>query len=320
MFACLKNSLPYHIPWHFSASHILHLPFAPLHCLRLHRPHCTGRESGFPSAPLRGWADRLAEWPTPHNSHTKALACLPVPAHLLRLSCMQAPPKKDDRKLQGRLVAEMCAEIPHLSLVTVGLATFSCPQMFSNVLCCLLHTRLHLVLSSSLTLTCTLWFGSSTSGKESQARCRVVASQHGSGATLHSDGEIEPNERLQGDFSEPERMLTADETLATELAQSCDSRSSERKLRQKSMTEELPAIHATIKLLNDDDVLELFKGTLMQALQSTESVDQTPNEAQVSGHQVSGHRDATADLFFFVCSRARTASLSADHAAEVIHP
>ena len=58
----------------------------------------------------------------------------------------------------------------------------------------------------------------------------------------------EPNERLKGDFSEKERMVTAVETLATELAQSFGSQSSERKVRQKSKTEELLAIHGTIKL------------------------------------------------------------------------
>ena len=82
----------------------------------------------------------------------------------------------------------------------------------------------------------------------------------------------------------------------TELAQSCDRQSSERKVRQKSMTEELPTIHETIKLLNDDDVLELFKGTLMQALQGTESFGQTDDEARVSGHQGTGMRPLTATI------------------------
>ena len=63
---------------------------------------------------------------------------------------------------------------------------------------------------------------------------------------------------MKGDFSETERMLTADESFAAELAQSCDSQSSEREERQKSMAEELLAIHETIKLLNDDDALELL--------------------------------------------------------------
>ena len=70
MLACLKNSLPDHNPWHFSASHIPRLPFAlhHLHCLRLHRTHCTGRDSGFPlTTPLLGWADRLVAWQTTHN-------------------------------------------------------------------------------------------------------------------------------------------------------------------------------------------------------------------------------------------------------------
>ena len=67
---------------------------------------------------------------------------------------------------------------------------------------------------------------------------------------------------MKGDFSESERTLTADESFAAELAQSCDSQSSEREDRQKSMAEELLAIHETIKLLNEDDALELFKTPL----------------------------------------------------------
>ena len=62
------------------------------------------------------------------------------------------------------------------------------------------------------------------------------------------------------------------------------------------MIEEPPTIHEIIKLLNDDDVLELFKGTLMQALQGTESFGQTDDEARVSGHQATGMRPLTATI------------------------
>ena len=55
---------------------------------------------------------------------------------------------------------------------------------------------------------------------------------------------------------------TKDETSADKLAEIWDCKSSEWKERQKSMAEELQAIHEMIKLLNDDGALEIFKATL----------------------------------------------------------
>ena len=54
--------------------------------------------------------------------------------------------------------------------------------------------------------------------------------------------------------------LTADEALATRLTEKCARQSAEWDERQKS-----GVIHGTIKLLNDDDALELFKATLFEA-------------------------------------------------------
>ena len=45
------------------------------------------------------------------------------------------------------------------------------------------------------------------------------------------------------------------------LAQRCGNQSLEREEGEKSMAEELQSIHEMIKLLSDDDTLELFKGT-----------------------------------------------------------
>ena len=69
-------------------------------------------------------------------------------------------------------------------------------------------------------------------------------------------------ESMKGDFSETQRSQSADQELVAKLAESCGSQSLEWEERQKSRAEELVAIHDTIKLLNDDDALELFKATL----------------------------------------------------------
>jgi hypothetical protein len=54
----------------------------------------------------------------------------------------------------------------------------------------------------------------------------------------------------------------ADKELASKLTGSCATQASEWEERQRLRAEELVAIHDTIKLLNDDDSLELFKETL----------------------------------------------------------
>jgi len=69
-------------------------------------------------------------------------------------------------------------------------------------------------------------------------------------------------ESLKNHIAHTQRSFAADQELAAKLAGSCSSQSSEWDKRQKRRAEELLAIHDTIKLLNDDDALELFKATL----------------------------------------------------------
>jgi len=81
-------------------------------------------------------------------------------------------------------------------------------------------------------------------------------------------------ESLKNDVADTKRSLAADQELTANLSESCCSQSSEGDERQKSRAEELLAIHDTIKLLNDDDALELCKATLpspslIQARRST---------------------------------------------------
>ena len=76
----------------------------------------------------------------------------------------------------------------------------------------------------------------------------------------------ELDESVKGDLAGTKRSLTADETLAAKLAEIWDGQSSEREPRRKSRAEEILAIHEAIKLLNDDDALELFKATLTNSL------------------------------------------------------
>merc|ERR1712238_273460 len=56
--------------------------------------------------------------------------------------------------------------------------------------------------------------------------------------------------------------LGEDKTFLGELEKSCATKTSELEERSKTRTEELVALADTIKVLNDDDALELFKKTL----------------------------------------------------------
>ena len=102
-------------------------------------------------------------------------------------------------------------------------------------------------------------------------------------------------ESLKGDLAETKRSLAADETLADKLAQNWDNQSSEWDERWRSRAEDLLAINETIKLLNDDDALELLQTTRTNPSSVQVHRSATEYEAKVLAHQVSGHRDAIAD-------------------------
>merc|ERR1719188_1421854 len=67
---------------------------------------------------------------------------------------------------------------------------------------------------------------------------------------------------MKNDLTESEAALIADQKFAAELGKNCEAKKAEWEERRKLRAEELVAIHETIKVLNDDDALELFKKTL----------------------------------------------------------
>jgi len=67
---------------------------------------------------------------------------------------------------------------------------------------------------------------------------------------------------LKEDLDDTTKSLMEDEAFLKDLAKNCKSKEAEWATRQKVRAEELLAIADTIKLLNDDDALELFKKTL----------------------------------------------------------
>merc|ERR1719453_3047187 len=84
---------------------------------------------------------------------------------------------------------------------------------------------------------------------------------------------------LKEDLDDTTKSLAEDEAFLKDLAKNCKTKEDEWAVRQKVRAEELLAIADTIKLLNDDDALELFKKTLpkpslLQLRTSTQPVTQ----------------------------------------------
>jgi chromosome segregation ATPase len=67
---------------------------------------------------------------------------------------------------------------------------------------------------------------------------------------------------MKNDKEDTEQALAADTKFLAELKKGCDTKAKEWEERSKIRTEELAALAETIKILNNDDSLELFKKTL----------------------------------------------------------
>merc|ERR1711998_343700 len=67
---------------------------------------------------------------------------------------------------------------------------------------------------------------------------------------------------MKEDLSDSEESLEEDKKFLAELEKGCATKEKEWAERCKIRSEELLAIADTIKMLNDDDALELFKKTL----------------------------------------------------------
>merc|ERR1719453_1530163 len=68
--------------------------------------------------------------------------------------------------------------------------------------------------------------------------------------------------QLKENLDDTTKSLAEDKAFLKDLAKNCKTKEAEWGVRQKVRAEELLAIADTIKLLNDDDALELFKKTL----------------------------------------------------------
>merc|ERR1719361_348936 len=71
--------------------------------------------------------------------------------------------------------------------------------------------------------------------------------------------------QMKEDLSDTEETLAEDKKFIAGLKKDCETKTAEWTERSKTRSEELVALADTIKILNDDDALELFKKTLPSA-------------------------------------------------------
>merc|ERR1719160_1140461 len=85
---------------------------------------------------------------------------------------------------------------------------------------------------------------------------------------------------MKNDLEETKEALEEDKKFLADLEKNCDQKKKEWALRQKTRSEEILAIQETIKILNDDDALELFKKTLPSPTSSLIQVEETTREVK----------------------------------------
>merc|ERR1719310_2030141 len=105
---------------------------------------------------------------------------------------------------------------------------------------------------------------------------------------------------LKEDLDDTSEMLGEDKKFLADLEKNCEAKAKEWELRCKTRQEELLALAETIKILNDDDALELFKKTLPSA--SLLQVQVTNKEVKeqallaLKGLRKNGRRNLNLDL------------------------
>merc|ERR1712100_94514 len=94
---------------------------------------------------------------------------------------------------------------------------------------------------------------------------------------------------MKNDLSDSEQALIEDTKFIQDLTKNCKTKEKEMAARVELRSQELVAISETIKILNDDDALELFKKTLpspslLQVSESRNAIKSRTLAALSKGH------------------------------------
>jgi hypothetical protein len=88
--------------------------------------------------------------------------------------------------------------------------------------------------------------------------------------------------QMKEDLSDTQAALIDDQKFLAELEKGCSTKTAEWEERSKTRAEELVALADTVKVLNDDDALELFKKTLPSASASASFVQVRESSADMA--------------------------------------
>jgi len=102
---------------------------------------------------------------------------------------------------------------------------------------------------------------------------------------------------MKEDLDDTAKAMLEDKKFLADLEKSCSTKEAEWDARCKIRTEELLALADTIKMLNDDDALELFKKTLPGAsLLQVQITNKEVRGMAISALRAPGHVDYRLDL------------------------
>merc|ERR1719262_1357330 len=106
---------------------------------------------------------------------------------------------------------------------------------------------------------------------------------------------------MKNDLEDTQEALVEDTKFLADLKKTCAIKAKEWEIICKTRKEELIALADVIKILSDDDALELFKKTLpspslLQMTVTSKEARQQALLALKSAHGAHGHRDPRLDL------------------------
>jgi len=104
-------------------------------------------------------------------------------------------------------------------------------------------------------------------------------------------------ETMKADLSDTAQAMLEDKKFLGDLDNQCKTKKEEWEVRSKTRTEELLCLADTIKMLNDDDALELFKKTLPGSAAFLQTTQAASNQMRKQALAALGnHKDFKLDL------------------------
>lgn len=127
--------------------------------------------------------------------------------------------------------------------------------------------------------------------------------------------------QMKGDLSDTGEALLADTEFLANLEKNCETKKKEWEIIVKTRAEELVALAETIKMLNDDDALDLFKKTLPSAassLMQLQSNGKALRHRALAALQKLGSRDGETAMINMIALALRGNKIGFDKVIKMI--